>query len=384
MEQKFKRLEQHLYERRYETSKGERRILYYALFRDRLKGKARKYRLRSDLKLAKEDLKILEARNIQREDFDAENIATEQEPKKNTLSDFMPRILNIKSGIKSFETYKTYCRHLERVLGNDALEDITTMRIMEYKNIRLAEPIIRYGKPSEKGLTPKASTVNRELGAIKEILYLAVEEKLIGSAPRKTGREPEKQFRRDRILSQEEYLRLQAASPPWLRRLCVAAYETCIPQGQLLALSRDEVKRIGPGAAVIKPGGGVRQKTGEKQRVPVSPEMAGILKDTDGKTGPIFTRDGAAIDRNALGKAFHAAKKRAGIEDFHFHDFRRCAITRWVVAGIPGGPRRLASGHSQRDIHESVYLNPSDIELFQVFARYMGWEILPPVKTGTF
>ncbi len=105
MEQKFECLEKHLYKRQYQTAKGERRILYYALFRDRLKGKPRKFRLRSDLKSAREDLKILEARNIQREDFDAGIITTEQESKKTTLSDFMPRVLNLKSGIKSFNSY---------------------------------------------------------------------------------------------------------------------------------------------------------------------------------------------------------------------------------------------------------------------------------------
>ena len=76
MEQKFECIEKHLYKRVYQTSKGERRILYYALFRDRLKGKPRKFRLRSDLKPAREDLQVLEARKIQREDFDAVNITT--------------------------------------------------------------------------------------------------------------------------------------------------------------------------------------------------------------------------------------------------------------------------------------------------------------------
>jgi integrase len=87
----------------------------------------------------------------------------------------------------------------------------------------------------------------------------------------------------------------------------------------------------------------------------------------------IFTREGKPIGKNALRKAFDAAKKAAGIKDFHFHDFRHCAVTRWAIAGIPEELRKLAAGHKRRSVHQG-YINPPDEQMVKVFAERLGWK----------
>jgi integrase len=37
----------------------------------------------------------------------------------------------------------------------------------------------------------------------------------------------------------------------------------------------------------------------------------------------------------------------AGIDDLHFHDFRRTAITRWIKDGTPLAFASMFAGHSQ-------------------------------------
>ena len=94
-------------------------------------------------------------------------------------------------------------------------------------------------------------------------------------------------------------------------------------------------------AAMVKISAG-RDKTKAKQKIPISPMLAEVLEELDREpkkltsvhgAGLVFTRDGKPIGKNALRKAFDAAREAAGVKDFHFHDFRHCAVTRWALAG---------------------------------------------------
>ncbi|MCA1638785.1 MAG: site-specific integrase, partial [Acidobacteria bacterium] len=46
-------------------------------------------------------------------------------------------------------------------------------------------------------------------------------------------------------------------------------------------------------------------------------------------------------------RSYATAKKLAGIEDLHFHDLRRTAITRWIQQGTPLALAGKLGGHSQ-------------------------------------
>jgi hypothetical protein len=69
MDQKFKSVEKHLYRRQYQVARGNWSTLYYVIFTD-WKKKRRTFPVGSDLKTAREELRVLQARNIRREDFD--------------------------------------------------------------------------------------------------------------------------------------------------------------------------------------------------------------------------------------------------------------------------------------------------------------------------
>jgi integrase len=88
--------------------------------------------------------------------------------------------------------------------------------------------------------------------------------------------------------------------------------------------------------------------------------------------GLVFTRDGKPISKNALRKAFESAKKQMGLKDFHFHDLRHCAVTRWTLAGIPDDLCKLAAGHTRRSVHQR-YINPPDEQMVAIFTQQMGW-----------
>ena len=144
----FKREARHLFKRQYPTSSGEWSTLYYGIFKD-WKRVLRKFPLGSDLKTAKDQLHVLEADNVKKKDFDLEKI--EQAKAKTqgmTLEVWCPRYLELVKAKKSLERDKQHFNHLTRLLGSLPLSQINRPRIMEYKNQRLGEPIMRYGKPA--------------------------------------------------------------------------------------------------------------------------------------------------------------------------------------------------------------------------------------------
>ncbi len=191
MKQSFKRIAPHLYKRQYETSNGEWTTLYYDILVD-WKGKRRRFPLGSELRAAREQLKILEADNVKRKDFDIER---EEKQKAATaamtLAEWLDRYLELVKHMPSWETKKAQCAHLKRLMGSLPLSEIGKIRIMEYKTRRLSESLIRHKKPVE-GTKIMGSTVNREVSCLITALNLAAEEGLCDGAPRvKKERETE-------------------------------------------------------------------------------------------------------------------------------------------------------------------------------------------------
>src|SRR4030095_20139 len=136
----------------------------------------------------------------------------------------------------------------------------------------------------------------------------------------------------DVSLTDKEYRSILDASPRWLQRVVIAANETALDRGALVALTWDSVK---DGLIVLS-----RPKSGAKQRVGISPVLDGILDElraeyrripnTDKR---VFTKKGKPIPQATLRHGFDKAVSDAKVEDFQLRDFRHCARTRWAAAG---------------------------------------------------
>jgi integrase len=146
--------------------------------------------------------------------------------------------------------------------------------------VRLSEPINRHGNPVE-GSHVRPSTVNREVTSLIGLLNLAAEDGLLEKIPAtKRLKESEDHLARERVLEADEYKALIDASPRWLQRIIVGAYEACLSRVDLLTLTTDEVQRKRAAAALIKITGG-RNKTKARQKVPISPALADVLDELD-------------------------------------------------------------------------------------------------------
>ncbi|MEX0804836.1 MAG: tyrosine-type recombinase/integrase [Candidatus Binatia bacterium] len=374
MSEQIEKVEKHLYQRTYQTGSGEVVTKYYARFTC-WDGINRTFPVGESESEAKGKLGELRRKNYGEYDFDREKREREKVKKAMTLSAWLDRYLDLVKDTQSGGTKKAQCAHLKRLLGHLLLSEINRVRIIEYKNRRLSESLIRHGNPVE-GTRIQGATVNREVSCLTTALNLASDEGLCDGAPRV---KKERETPRERTLTDDEYRALLEASPRWLQRLLIGANETAIDQGVLLRLTWDSMRD-----GLIKAG---RDKTGVRQRVGISPALNAVLDElraeyrripnTDKR---VFTKGGKPIHKAALRHAFDKAVGDAKVQDFVFKDFRHCARTRWASLGLPFEIGEIGIGHKIRGV-AGKYINLTDDqirnafqEMFQKFATGLRQE----------
>ncbi len=365
MKQSLKRIAPRFYKRQYQAANGEWTTLYYGILVD-WKKKRRTFPLGSDLKTAREQLKILEADNVKRKDFDIEREEKQKAATAGmTLSEWLDRYLDLVKHMPSWKTKKAQCAHLKRLMGSLALSEIDKIRIMEYKVRRLSESLIRHGK-AVKGTKIMGSTVNREVSCLITALNLAADKGLCDGVPRIRK---ERETPRDKTLTDAEYKALLDVSARWLQRVMIAANEAALDRGVLVNLTWDGVKD-----GLLKVNGG-RDKTGADQRAGISPALQVVLDELRAEYRRIpnterrvFTKGGKPISKVTFRHTFEKAVQDAKIEDFQFRDFRHCARTRWAAAGLPFEVAEFGIGHKIRGM-AGRYTNLTDDQIRDAFQK---------------
>ena len=185
-------------------------------------------------------------------------------------------------------------------------------------------------------------TVQRELSALGGALTWAIKDRLIAMPagnPVSAIRRPQTGRARDRRLEPGEERRLLDAlgdragevtgakragayrvgtRNPWVRPLVQLAIETAMRQGELLALTWDNVDLKARTAHLED------TKNGEARTVPLSSRAVALLgalpRSTDGRVFPVTAQ--------AVKLAWKRACRRASIEGLHFHDLRHEATSR--------------------------------------------------------
>jgi integrase len=81
-------------------------------------------------------------------------------------------------------------------------------------------------------------------------------------------------------------------------------------------------------------------------------------------------------------RAFHTAVRKAGIEDFHFHDFRHCAATNLRRAGVDTVTAMKIIGHKSEKMYRR-YNSVSEADLTKAASKINTYltpasESLPP------
>lgn len=220
-------------------------------------------------------------------------------------------------------------KHLETRLGSYALAALTPEVVGRYRDERLKDPDPRHKDPRT---APRVSgaTVKTELDLLAKMLNVAETEFGIslplGNVVRSI-RKPKPNAARERRLSAEEFERLEAqciaSRNAWLHAAFVLAVETAMRQGELLTAKREHYKKAN--RYVLLP----LTKNGEARAVPLSSRAMAVLDALPAHvSGRIIP-----LEKQTLYSAFSAAAKRAGIQDFTWHDLRHESLSRRAESG---------------------------------------------------
>jgi integrase len=164
--------------------------------------------------------------------------------------------------------------------------------------------------------------VNRYLATIRSVLRLARDEwQWIDSFPK--IRMLSGEVARDRWLTHEEAERLIATCPPHIAAITRFALATGCRASEITGLewSRVDLQR---GTAWLN-----HTKNGTPRGVPLNEDAVAVLEAERGKHARYcFTFRGQPIRWGVCNTAWLEAVKRAGLEDFRFHDTRHYAESR--------------------------------------------------------
>lgn len=173
-------------------------------------------------------------------------------------------------------------------------------------------------------------TVNRMLAVVRAILRRsALEWNWLDQAPKVRMLPVPK--RRIRFLTQDEAQRLLAELPPHLSVMARFSLETGLRKANVTDLQWSQVDLVRR-CAWIHPD---QAKARRAIAVPLSPSAVEIVRSQLGKCqSHVFSYRGRPVTV-VNNKAWQAALKRAGIEDFRWHDLRHTWASWHAQAGTP-------------------------------------------------
>ena len=256
--------------------------------------------------------------------------------------------------------------------GNVNLEDITPAKIEDFK------------RDVKKDRDNKNATVNRHLQALSKMLNIAVANDLLNKNPMWSVKKLKENNYKTRVLSEDEEKRLftelergyevvgRERKPktiyPYLhlKPLIECALQTGMRRGEIFNLKWSNVEFEYGFIELLE------TKSGKSRKVPISSKLMKVLEEAKNDTEYVFINPDTNMPYNDIKKSFHTVLKKAGIEDFRFHDFRHTAATRMLEKGADIRTVQEILGHSsvsvtERYTHTNAKLKKSAIELLSSF-----------------
>lgn len=213
------------------------------------------------------------------------------------------RYLELKRNLRSFTTTQRILRLLDPYLGSLMLNHITGDVVW----------LVIQGE-LKRGVKP--ATVNRSLSWLRAVLRMARDDwQWLDTIPK--IRLLAGEVERDRWLTRAEADRLISCCAPHTAALVRYALATGCRAAEITGLQWDRVDLARKTAWLNL------TKNGTPRGVPLNVDAVEVLTEQLGKHPRYcFTHRGQPIRWELTNSAWHTALKRAGIEDFRFHDLR--------------------------------------------------------------
>ena len=198
--------------------------------------------------------------------------------------------------------------------------------------------------PSKKGTPRKEATVNRCLACLRHMMNKAVSWDMLKLNPFAGGDSLtlKENNQRLRFLSETEIRALLFQCQPYLREIVECALHTGMRKSEMLNLKWSQIRNDHIYLT--------KTKSKISRQIPINNDLAALFKQIRQRqhltSEYIFTYQGRRIE--SVKTAFLAALRRAGIEDFRFHDLRHSFASWFIMRG--GDLKSLQEILGHRDI----------------------------------
>lgn len=236
---------------------------------------------------------------------------------RRTWQEAVVRFLQEKQHKKSLESDIWRFKYLNGALGGKYLDEITIETVNQIKEDYSATGV-------------KNTTLNRMMGLLRSVLMLAMHEwEWLDKVPKvKLLQEPK---RRVRFLKPEEIARLMQELPDHLKAMAKFSLATGLRESNVTQLQWEQVDMQRHCAWIYAD----QSKTGRAINVPLNDNALEVVREQLGKhIKYVFVYEGHPVTR-ANNHAWRNALKRAGIEDFRWHDLRHCFASAHAMNGTP-------------------------------------------------
>ncbi len=247
-----------------------------------------------------------------------------------------------------------YVKRLRKRFGGRKAAHITTDMIRAYVAARKKEP-------THMGGAPANATINRELAALKRMFNLGRETGKLATVPH-IPMLKENNVRKG-FFTVRDYLRLKTALRCYLKPLVTLAHFTGMRREEMLQLTWDQVD-FHEGTIRLDPG---TTKNDEARIVPLSQELHRELSAQRKLRDQRFPFCQHVFFNHSTGRqirdfrgAWYSARKKVGLPDALFHDFRRTGVRNLIRAGVPEKVAMAISGHKTRSIFDRYNIVSED------------------------
>lgn len=251
------------------------------------------------------------------------------EPKRKLFRDFVHEsfLPYSKTNKRSYSDDVRITRVLCDFFKGKFLHEITPGLIESYKRHRAETPTRGDGKRAP-------ATINRELAVLGRILTMAVDEEYLENNPIRRVKKFKVDNARIRFLTTEEEACLMEAlaNRPQTKQIVTLALYTGMRRGEIFNLKWKNVD-FSRDLLIVR-----QTKTSKDRTIPMCDQVRQLLRELRPEESkpdqPVFVSEKTGGKLTDIKHSFTSACRKAGIEDFHFHDLRHSAGTRLAEAGV--------------------------------------------------
>ena len=220
-----------------------------------------------------------------------------------------------KANKKDYKRDAAKVKVLHEYFGND-IDNITPQSIENFKAVMLE----KYSK----------AYVNRYLACLKTIFNTGIKNSLIKYNPMIAVKMLKEDNEKIRYLTEEEEIRLFQNLPEHLKPIVTCALQTGLRRSNILKLRWELVDLEYRFIEVLS-----QHNKGHKIiKIPISDKLLEVLNSMPRISEYVFCNPDTKMPYKDLSTSFKTACKRAGINNFRFHDLRHTVATRLVEKGI--------------------------------------------------